>query len=184
MQNYYRSLLRAFFSLLILTSLTAPASAGEESVKILSPFDAEGEVFKVGNNLFQFIGTFEGILYLESDKGDLHTAFIVCPTVQDIDTSTGKTEAKGRCHIVAAGGNVFGKFVCKGEVGTCKGKFTLTGGTDDLEGISGSGEMLVRSALRTMVVDAESGKNIRKAKGLAVWPKLNYKVPEKKKAKK
>ncbi len=151
--------------------------AEEGTVKILAPWKAKGQVYKVGPKQTQFIGEFSGIMYVETGEGELDTAIFVCPAVQDVDYINKKTQANGRCHIVAADGNIFAQFDCTGVPGACKGIFKLTGGTDRFEGITGSGEMNVRSALSTFMSDAASGEVVQAAEGLATWPALNYKIP-------
>lgn len=153
------------------------AQAEEGTVKILAPWEAEGQVYKVGPAETQFIGEFGGIMYVETGEGELDTAIFLCPAIQDVDHTNKKTKASGRCHIVAAEGNIFAEFNCKGVPGRCKGTFKLTGGTDRFEGITGSGEMLVRSALSTFMSSAASGEVVQAAEGLAIWPALKYKIP-------
>ena len=72
---------------------------------------------------------------------------------------------------------MFAEFQCKGVVGACKGTFKITGGTGDLKGMTGSSDMLVRSALGSIAVDMKSGSVIQSASGLAVWPNLKYSIP-------
>ena len=156
------------------------ATAKESTAKILAPWKGEGEVFKVGNKLFQFVGKFEGIMYIEKEggEGDFDTAIFVCPAVQEIQADTMKTEATGRCHIIAAPGNVFAKFTCKGKVGSCKGKFTITGGTDAYEGITGESDMISRAAFGGLSLDTASGSAMRTATGLVVWPNMKVNIPK------
>lgn len=117
-------------------------------------------------------------MYYEGAEGALNAALFVCPTTQSMDMKTRRVEASGRCHIVAPRGNVFAKFSCKGEVGACEGKFELTGGTDELQGITGSGPMQVRAVLQGLNVDTATGETIRSGKGLALWPKFKIRLPQ------
>jgi len=57
--------------LMIIPRLAASLQAEEVELKILAPWEAAGRVFKVGPEMLQFIGTFEGIMYIEDGKGDL-----------------------------------------------------------------------------------------------------------------
>jgi len=172
---------RKYVWILVLSFLlVSQVQAKEASGKILAPWKGEGEVFKVGPEMYQFVGKFEGIMYIEKDgdKNEFDTAIFVCPTVQDIHAKTLKTEATGRCHIIGAPGNVFAKFECKGEVGTCKGKFTITGGTGDYEGITGGSDMVSRAAFGGLTLDTASGTAMRTATGLVVWPNMKVKIPK------
>ncbi len=74
---------------------------------------------------------------------------------------------------------VFSEWTCVGTLGGCEGDFKITGGTGDFEGISGRGKMQVRTALVEAAIDLSSGAVIKDAAGLAVWPALKYKIPEK-----
>ena len=168
-----------FLTLIIFNLFSLPifVQAEEGTVKILAPWKAKGQVYKVGPKQTQFIGEFSGIMYVETGEGKLDTAIFVCPAVQDVDYVNNKTQANGRCHIVATDGNIFAQFDCNGVPGACKGIFKLTGGTDRFEGITGSGEMNVRSALSAFMSDVASGDVVQTAEGLATWPALKYKIP-------
>jgi hypothetical protein len=157
--------------------LSGPIIAEQVQVSAFAPWEAEGKVYNVGPVETQFIGVFEGILYVETRDGELDTAIFVCPATHDLNTESEKTAASGRCHIVATRGNVFGKFNCTGGAGYCDGRFEITGGTDEFEGISGGGDMRIRIALSSMMRDAASGDVIAEAKGLAIWPNLTYSLP-------
>lgn len=158
----------------------APAQAAEEgTVKILAPWQSSGQVYRVGETDLLFNGAAEGIMYIESGEGALDAAVMMCPGSREMSLETGKSVAHGRCIITTGGGDqVFAMYKCEGMAGDCKGEFTLTGGTGAFKGISGGGEMLVRTALGEMVVDLESGAAVRGAAGLAVWPSLKYKLPK------
>ncbi len=169
---------KALLILIIVLGLAAPLQAEEKQLKILAPWEAAGQVFKVGPESLQFIGTFQGIMYIEDGSDKLDAALLVCPATQEIEVTTGKTVAHGRCMITTSKGHpVYADFTCKGVVGACEGQFKLTGGEGPFQGIQGSSDMAIRSALGAMAVDMESGSVVRAAKGLAVWPNLKYRVP-------
>lgn len=163
---------------LILVSFGSLVSAAEQNLKIMGPWEGEGKLYKVGVDEYQFIGTFEGIMYIDSGEEELNAAIFVCPTTQTINARTNKTKAHGRCHIIAAAGNVFADFECSGVVGICEGKFNVTSGTDELEGITGSSDMIVKAAIGGVTLDTQSGSVVRTAKGLAVWPNMKIKMPK------
>lgn len=170
--------LKVLFGILAIIGFAAVSQAEETELKILAPWEAAGQVFKVGPENLQFIGTFKGIMYIEDGSGDLDAALLVCPATQEINMTTNKTVAHGRCMITESGGQkVYADFDCQGVVGACNGTFTLTGGEGPYQGIQGSGDIAIRSALGAMAVDQESGSVIQAAKGLAVWPNLKYTLP-------
>ena len=166
------------FVTLLVCVLFIPAHGDEESaIKILAPWKAEGKVYRVGPEQTEFVGAFEGIMYVETGEGELNTAIFVCPTTHELNEATQKTRASGRCHIAAAGGNVFGQFSCEGNLKTCIGRFEITAGTDEFEGMTGSGEIQIKTALSSTMRDAVSGAVVAEAEGLAVWPNLTINIP-------
>ena len=154
------------------------ALAEQREISMLAPWTAEGKVYKVGPAERQFVGVFKGIMYADNREGEMNTALFACPAVHLLDTASSKTEASGRCHIVATEGNIYGRFSCTGEPGWCDGRFEITAGSDEFEGITGSGDMNIRMAISTMMRDATSGDIIAEAEGLAVWPNLVVNMPE------
>ncbi len=158
----------------------SPGQAGEGTLGAMSPWEATGEIFRVGPDRLQFLGKFEGILYVEKAEGELDAALLLCPGTQRVDLPTGKTEASGHCIMTGAKGDrVFAEWSCAGEAGKgCDGEIRLTGGTGRFAGITGSGEMFLRTALSEVRADLGSGMVVSRAAGLAVWPKLTYKVPD------
>ncbi len=158
-------------------SLAPSWAVGDEKLSVLAPWQAEGKIYKVGPHEMQFIGVFKGIMYAESKSGDLDTAFFVCPATHVLNVETKKTKASARCHIVAARGNIFGRFECSGEPGYCDGRFEITGGTEEFDGIKGQSDMQVRMALSARMAEPTSGDVIAQAEGLAVWPNLTYSLP-------
>ena len=163
----------------LLATLPFSAGAEEETITVLAPWEAEGKIYKIGPQRIQFVGAFEGIMYIEAGAGELDAALFVCPTVHELNLETEKTRAHGHCHIVDAAGNVYGQFSCEGALGYCDGRFEITAGSDDLEGISGAGPMKIRTALTTTMRDSTSGALVSEAAGLAIWPDFKVSIPEK-----
>ena len=118
-------------------------------------------------------------MYIEDGKGTLDAALFVCPATQEINMVNSQTIAHGRCLISEDEGIVYAEFTCQGVVGACQGKFNITGGEGPFEGIQGSSDIIIRSALGAMAVDQKSGTVIQAAEGLAVWPNLKYTLPAK-----
>ena len=171
-------LFRGLLIIMIIGGLAAAVQAGEVKVQIKAPWEAGGRVFKVGPELLQFHGTFQGIMYIDDGKGELDAAAFVCPASQDINAATGQTVAYGRCMISGSEGDaVFAEFDCKGSKGSCKGKFKITGGEGEFKGIKGSSDIMIRSSLGAVAVNLESGAVVHAAEGLAVWPNLVYTLP-------
>lgn len=170
-----RTLLNTFIALSLISPL---ATAEVGTAKILAPWEANGQLFQVGVDKLQFIGTFEGIMYIEQGDGLFDAALFTCPSTQLIHVLNNEISGHGYCTIESPTGDyVFAEFDCDGQPGACKGTFTLTGGTGKLTGITGVSPMIVRTALSGTTLDEASGGTVSAAKGLAVWPEMRFEVP-------
>jgi len=171
-----------FFTGLTLLGSSAALQAREESLEITMPWDGQGTIYHIGIDKRLFMGAFEGIMYIKTGEGELDAAFADCPAVMHIDVQSKATSATGYCMVtVSKGVSVFAEWNCKGKVGVCKGTFKLTGGTGEMEGITGSSEIKIRSVMGPLLLGMADGSTLRAASGLAVFPKLTYRVPDKKK---
>lgn len=170
----------AFLLGLTLLGSSAALQAREESVEVTMPWDGDGTIYYIGIDKRLFLGAFEGIMYIQTNVGELDAAFADCPAVMHIDVKSKATSASGYCMITASEGDaVFAEWSCKGEVGVCKGTFKLTGGTGKLEGIIGSSEIKIRSVMGALLLGMADGSSLHAASGLTVLPKLTYRVPDK-----
>lgn len=160
--------------------LAPPLAAEEGTAKILAPWEANGRLFQVAVDKLQFIGTFEGIMYIEHGEGLMDAALFTCPSTQITEVLSNKTATHGYCTIESPSGDyVYAEYTCDGEPGACAGTFTLTGGTGKLVGITGESDMIVRTALSGTTIDQESGGTVSAAKGLAIWPEMRFQIPGK-----
>ena len=172
----------AFLLGLTLLGSSVALQAREETLAITMPWDGQGTIYHIGIDKRLFMGAFEGIMYIKTDEGELDAAFADCPAAMHIDVKSKATSGSGYCMITPSEGDaVFAEWSCKGKVGVCKGIFKLTGGTGALQGITGSGELKIRSVMGPLLLGMADGSTLRAASGLAVLPKLTYRVPNKKK---
>ncbi len=156
----------------------SPALAGEKTVKILAPWQAHGQVFKVAPDKIKVVGMFDGIMYIDNSSGDLDAAVFMCPASEYIDLKTGRTVIEADCVISKGGDRVaYAKLDATGHIGSAKGTFTLKGGEGKWKGMSGQGDVVIRTALGDIAVHKKSGAVIDKAAGLAVWPALKVRLP-------
>lgn len=157
-----------------------PGLAAEGKAKILAPWEANGQIFQVAVDKLQFIGTFEGIMYIEHGEGLLDAALFTCPSTQITEVLTNQIKAHGYCTIESPSGDyIYAEYTCEGEPGACAGTFTLTGGTGKLTGITGQSDLIVRTALSGTTIDQQSGGTVTAAKGLAIWPEMRFQIPGK-----
>ncbi|MGE5154029.1 MAG: hypothetical protein ACM3ST_08440 [Bdellovibrio bacteriovorus] len=172
----------AFLPVIFVAGLgvAAPLAAAEGKAKILAPWEANGQIFQVAVDKLQFIGTFEGIMYIEHGEGLLDAALFTCPSTQITEVLTNQIKAHGYCTIESPSGDyIYAEYTCDGEPGACAGTFTLTGGTGKLTGITGQSDLIVRTALSGTTIDQQSGGTVSAAKGLAIWPEMRFEVPGK-----
>ena len=163
---------------IMLLTMTPAQAAKECTVQAIIPWEGEGRVFHVGTNSLMFLGSLKGVMYIESAKGEMHEGLVVCPIVQELNMETGATQASGRCEVTTGPDSVaYAQLTCEGKPGECAGKFTLVEGEGEFAGITGSGQLSVRSPIRTIIADLPTGAVLRVASGLAVIKNLNYSIP-------
>lgn len=167
--------------ILLATHLTiAPATAEtQQTVKAFAAWQGRGQIYETGPTRATFVGSFSGMIFVETEKGPLDAGFMICPAILDVDLTSGKQEAKGRCTITAKdGARAYGEVSCNGvHMIGCDGKFTFTGGTDRFKGITGGGSVTIRSGLQDYALGA--GNIVQEsAAGIMVWKELTYKLPD------
>ncbi len=165
-------------AMLLVCGWSGATHAASRTISAIIPWQGEGQLFPVAIGKLRFLGSIEGIMYVESAEGDMNEAFVRCPIVQDIDAIEGSTSASGNCVIViSTEDSVFAELTCKGIAGLCSGEFKLTGGTGRFARISGSGPMIVRSPVHALAADLSEGTMIHVAAGILQIPKLKYSLP-------
>jgi len=158
-------------------AITGVAAAGEGAERVVAPWQGEGQMFQIEPGKVMFLGRFDGILYVESAAGPLDGVPFVCPGTQVLDTAGGSIASEGHCMLTPSEDEeVYARWSCTGQGGTCKGRLDFTGGTGRFEGIAGGGEMTVRTVLADLAEDTRSGEVVRTAAGIALWPALTYRL--------
>jgi hypothetical protein len=176
MKDGRSSLNKAIGVLLILCS--SQLYGEERNMRALMNWEAEGSIHSIGTNQMLFLGAMEGILYVETEKGDLDGAFIECPVSQKVNPESGESTATGYCQITVGPEDVvYAEFDCDGEIGDCKGQFRLVEGSGRFEGVSGGSDIRIRSILGVLVKGMASGSLIRSGEGIALLPNLKVIVP-------
>lgn len=165
-------------AMVVMCTWSSLAYAASKTISAVIPWQGQGQIFPVATDRLRFLGSLEGIMYIETAEGDMNEAFVRCPIVQDIDAANGTTSASGNCVIVASSeDSVFAEISCKGVAGLCRGEFKLTGGTGRFAGISGSADMTVRSPVHALAADLSEGTVVHVAAGILQIPKLRYSLP-------
>ena len=152
--------------------------AEEGIVKAVSAFAGEVELFKLEDDQTFAIGIWDGMLFIDDGTGALDAAALTCPGTVEANLNTGERTGTGRCIITGASGDrVYAKWTCQGDLQGCKGPFTITGGTGEFHGISGTSTMVVRIAFRELTGITSEDSIVQMTAGLAAWPQLRYKIP-------
>jgi hypothetical protein len=171
----------SLFAAILVSAFGAWTAAAdqEQTIKAFSAWQGRGQIYETGPNRATFVGSFTGMVFVETDKGPLDAGFMTCPAIVDVDMTNGTQEGKGRCAISAKdGARAYGEISCKGvHLVGCDGEFKFTGGTDRFEGISGGGPITIRSGLQEFAVGG--GNTVQEsAGGIIIWPQLTYKLKE------
>src|SRR5262245_9442775 len=155
-------------------------AAEEGTVKASAVWTGRGRIIPTGQGtLFYFAGTFSGILFVDDGKGALHMMKVVCPGTLEVDVNGGKQQGQGRCLLSSRdGGEVYAQWSCAGTHQVdCKGPFVLTGGTGRFAGITGRGDVHVRTAIAQVGMGPPSEGAQESSAGIAEWPALQYRIP-------
>lgn len=175
-----RTLIQSTLLVTLVLPMASTVVAEQGTAKILAPWEANGQLFQIAVDKLQFIGTFEGVMYIEHGDGLLDAALFTCPSTQIIHVLSNQLEGHGFCTVESPTGDfVYAEFTCNGEPGSCTGTFTLTGGTGRLAGITGESDMIVRTALSGTAMNESTGGTVSAAKGLAIWPEMRFEFPGK-----
>lgn len=156
------------------------AFAEEVTLNILAPWQGHGQVFKVAPDMVKVVGSFDGIMYINKGNDELDAAVFMCPGTEYINIKTGETKIAADC-VISKGEDklAYATFNATGHVGSAEGKFVLKGGEGKWEGISGEGDVTIRTALGDIAINEKTGAVIDTAAGLAVWPSMKVKLPKK-----
>lgn len=154
------------------------AQAGDNTVKAMATWQAQGLVTQVDKDQAYMVGALMGALFIDGGQGQLDASALLCPGTVALNLNTGVRNGQGRCIITDKDGDkIYAKWSCRGNEKGCKGPFNLVGGTGKFMGISGDNSWLLRIAMRAMAGAVSDDSFQQVAAGLAVWPKLHYKLP-------
>ncbi|MEM1114481.1 MAG: hypothetical protein AAGI11_21395 [Pseudomonadota bacterium] len=115
-------------------------------------WNGHGKMLQISPDQSQFLGVIQGILYIESSEGELDEAFVECTVIQLLKLESQEGDAQGNCVLVQDPDNTaFAEHSCRGFAGSCKGTFTITGGTGQFEGAAGQSPLIVRSPMNVLI---------------------------------
>ena len=158
--------------------LASQALGAENTVKAMATWQAQGLVTQVDKDQALMVGALMGALFIDGGQGELDASTLLCPGTVELNLNTGERNGQGRCIITdKSGDKIYAKWACRGNEKGCKGPFNLVGGTGKFMGISGENAWLLRIAMRAMAGAVSDDSFQQVAAGLAVWPKLQYRLP-------
>ena len=165
-------------TLAILAAPCLPAMAAEETISAFSVWVGEGQVIKTAPSQATFIGTLDGLVYVNTEEGPVETGRMLCPATVRIDMTSGQQTGSGNCSITSPdGAQVFSELTCSGvHLVGCSGEMKLTGGTGRFEKITGGGTFTIRSSLQTLGLSPTTSIE-HAARGIIYWPQLKYVLP-------
>ena len=163
----------------VLLTAAGAAVAETRSFKAAMSWNGHGRVLQINTSETEFLGVIEGILYIESAQGSLDEGFVECTVKQRMDISSGQASSEGNCVIIQSGDdNVFAEYRCEGQVGACRGRFTLTDGTGRFSGIKGASPMIVRSPLHHVSGSQTDQENLVVRNGVLLLTDLEVTLKE------
>ena len=165
----------------IFAGFGAVVGAEEGTTRAVASWKGRSFAFPVGKDQAYLVGVYTGTFYVEDGKGALHAASIVCPATAEGDLKTLTKTGQGRCILTDDDGDrIFARFTCKGDLEGCRGPFKIEEGTGKFDGITGEGEMISRIQVRQLTTVVGFERAEQEGEGVAIWPSLSYKIPEKK----
>ena len=171
-----RSVLMAFLFVVVFAGLQAHAA--EKTVKAMATWQAQGLVTQVDKDQALMVGALMGALFIDGGHGQLDASSLICPGSIVLNLNTGARSGQGRCVITdKEGDKIYAKWSSRGNEKGMKGPFNFVGGTGKFMGISGDNSWILRIAMRAMAGAVSDDSFQQVAAGLAVWPKLHYKLP-------
>ena len=163
----------------LIATLAKPAFAAEETViSAFSAWRGVGHLVQTSANEAMFVGSLDGTVYVNTDKGPVEAGQMVCPAVVRIDLASGLQTGTGNCTMTAAdGARLFSELTCSGvHLVGCSGEMKLTGGTGRFEGVAGGGAFTLRSSLNDIELTTAASAQ-ETAHGIMFWPELRYTLP-------
>ncbi len=64
-------------AVLLLLNVAPVYAAEQDTVQAIIPWEAEGRVYQVDTSTMKYVGAVEGVMYIESSRGEMHEAFVM-----------------------------------------------------------------------------------------------------------
>lgn len=160
--------------------LSQVSSAGEQqSFNAFSAWTGKGFTVQTGPNEKTFVGSIDGRVYVETDKGPVDSGEMICSARLRINTQNANQEMTGQCTIAGNDGALMNLDLhCTGVymVG-CKGDSTIAkGGTGRFAGVTGGGPFTIRAGQRESIPTNNAVVD-NLASGIIFWRDFKYNTP-------
>ncbi len=141
-------------------------------------WESDGYIYEIEPGRALFVGQYSGFMFIGDGTGALDAAELVCPGTMEADLEAGTRTGEGRCILTGPKGNrVYAKWMCSGDLLTCRGTFTFINGTGPFKGITGTNEFIAKTAFAKLT-EFEDDESIQiNTGGLAFWPELKFELP-------
>ena len=156
-----------------------PAWAEEVTMAAFLVWDGEGHVVGTAPNIATFTGTLAGTLYVQTDQGPVEAGIMACPLVMDVGIEDGSQHGQGRCTLIANDKKenvAYSELSCSGVYTLgCRGHYKFIAGTGRFKGITGGGDVVLRSDQKQFAVGEATAAT--RARGIMYWHELHYTLP-------
>ncbi len=179
MTKMIRSIAAALAAAGVFTIGGTAAAEKMQSVRATAVVQGSGTAIRIGEKSAVVMGLLEGVIFVATKTGVLHTAKLLCPVRAMVAADLTQT-VDGHCVITDIDGDqIYAKLVCKGvHLHGCAGDFTLDGGTGKFQGLKGSGPFTLLSTMQELY-PGKIGVASQSMIGLVTWPKLQYRMKKK-----
>jgi len=169
-------------ALILATSVaisSSPASATvDQMLRAFSVWHTDAKLTSADGGTHVFDGKVDGPFYVDTEKGPVNSGSISCQAKLTIKDADKTQEGTGDCTItVKDGATTRASLTCHGvfQVG-CSGKLKLIDGTGRFKGITGGGDVVIRSDFADLQSNGVADPSMLQS-GLIYLPALHYRLP-------
>jgi hypothetical protein len=159
-------------------SSTPASAAAEQTLRAFSVWHTDAKLAPGDGGTHVFDGKVDGPFYVDTEKGPVNSGSISCQAKLTIKDADKTQEGTGDCTItVKDGATTSASLTCHGifQVG-CSGKLKLIDGTGRFKGITGGGDIVIRSDFADLQSNGVADPSTLQS-GLIYLPALHYRLP-------
>jgi hypothetical protein len=159
-------------------SSTQASAAVDQMLRAFAVWHTDAKLMAGDGGTHVFEGKVDGPFYVDTEKGPVNSGSISCQAKLTIKDADKTQEGTGDCTItVKDGATTRANLTCHGifQVG-CSGKLKLIDGTGRFKGITGSGDVVIRSDFADLQSNGIADPSTLQS-GLIYFPALHYRLP-------